>query len=279
MYQEILYTVTGPVAEIRFNRPDRLNALTRLMLAEMKHAIGKAEKDENVVGIVITGEGRGFCAGMDMQALSALGDAGGTSSRKDEDFGLDAQPGDPAMGEDFLLAHSYLMAVRKPIIAAINGPCAGLGFVLAMLSDIRFMAEEAVVTASFSQRGLVAEYGVSWILPRVIGVSKALDLMWTSRKIKGPEAKEMGLADYIYPAADVAAEAHAYIENLAATAAPYSLMMMKRQVYRHLAMPLGDSVRETLEWIAESTSRDDFKEGVKAFLEQRPPQFERINVE
>ncbi len=279
MYDEILYSVEGNVAEIRFNRPDRLNALTRKMLAEMKHAIGQAEADEAVVGILITGEGRGFCAGMDMQALSALGQAGGTSSRGKEDFGLDADPGDPAMGEDFKIAHNYMMAVRKPIVAAINGPCAGLGFVLAMLCDIRFVAEEAVITASFSQRGLVAEYGVSWLLPRIIGVSQALDLLWTSRKIRGPEAKEMGLADHLHPADQVAAEARAYLENLAATAAPYSLMMMKRQVYRHLTMPLGDALGETLEWIAESTARDDFKEGVQAFLDQRPPNFERVKTD
>lgn len=278
MYQEILYSVTGSVAEIRFNRPDRLNALTRRMLVEMKHAVAAAEKDDAVVGIVITGEGRGFCAGMDMQALSALGASGGTGKRVDEDYGLDAQPGDPEMGEEFLKGHSYLMAVRKPIIAAVNGPCAGLGFVLAMLCDLRFMGEGAVLTASFSQRGLVAEYGVSWILPRLIGVSKTLDLLWTSRKIKADEAKEMGLVDKVFPAADVAAQARAYIEDLAAKAAPYSLMMMKRQVYRHLAMPLGEAVAETTQWIAESTARDDFKEGVNAYLEQRPPRFGRIKV-
>ncbi|MEN3974499.1 enoyl-CoA hydratase-related protein [Emcibacter sp. SYSU 3D8] len=278
MYQEILYSVTGPVAEIRFNRPDRLNALTRRMLTEMKHAVAAAEQDEAVIGIVITGEGRGFCAGMDMQALSALGASGGTGNRVDEDYGLAAQPGDPAMGEEFLKGHSYLMAVRKPIIAAVNGPCAGLGFVLAMLCDLRFMGEEAVVTASFSQRGLVAEYGVSWILPRLIGVSKTLDLLWTSRKIKAAEAMEMGLVDKVFPAADVAAQAHAYINELSANAAPYSLMMMKRQVYRHLAMPLGEAVAETTQWIAESTARDDFKEGVNAYMERRPPQFSRIKA-
>ena len=278
MYNEIIYTVTGTVAEIRFNRPDRLNALTRLMLAEMKHAVATAEQDEAVTGIVITGEGRGFCAGMDMQALSDLGDAGGTGNRVDPDYGLDADPGDPAMGEDFFAAHSYLMAVRKPVIAAINGPCAGLGFVLAMLCDIRMVGEDAVITASFSQRGLVAEYGVSWVLPRLIGISKTLDLLWTSRKIRGAEAKEMGLADYVYPTGDVAAQARAYVENLAATAAPYSLMMMKRQVYRHLHMPLGDAVGETRGWMDESTARDDFREGVNAFVEKRPPNFSKVKV-
>ncbi|MDX1580006.1 MAG: enoyl-CoA hydratase-related protein [Alphaproteobacteria bacterium] len=278
MYEDLKYEVDGPTAVITFNRPDKLNALTRRMLAEMKHAIAQAESDENVIGIVITGEGRGFTAGMDMQALSDLGAAGGTGNRKDPDWGLKADPGDPAMGENFAQYYSYFMSVRKPIIGAINGPCAGLGFVIAMLCDIRFVAKEAVMTGAFSQRGLVAEYGISWLLPRLIGVSKTLDLLWTSKKISGEEAVKMGLADYLATADTVLDEAKAYIEDLAETAAPYSIMMMKRQVYRHLNMELGPALEETSEWIAESTARDDFKEGVNAYLEKRPPQFSRVKT-
>ena len=278
MYEDILYSVNGPVAEIRFNRPDRLNAMTPRMRVEFKHAVAQAEADENVVGIVITGEGRGFCAGADMQGLSELGKSGGTGARKVEDYGLDADPGDPDVGEDFKLTYTYLMTVRKPVIAAINGPCAGLGFVFAMLCDIRFIAEEAVITASFSQRGLVAEYGVSWILPRIIGVSKALDFLWTSRKVRGPEAVELGLADRLFPADQVVAEARAYVENLAENCAPYSLMMMKRQVYRQLTQPIGDALNETIGWVNESTTRDDFREGVQAYVEKRPPNFGRVKA-
>lgn len=279
MYEEILYEVDGPVATIKLNRPDRLNALTRRMLAELKHALAAAEKDESVVGMILTGEGRGFCAGMDMQALSALGEAGGTSSRVDEDYGLDANPGDPDMGEDFQISHAYMLSIRKPILAAVNGPCAGLGFVIAMLCDMRFVAEEAVMTASFSQRGLIAEYGLSWILPRVASPSVALDILWSSRKVRGAEAKELGIANRVCKAEDVVGEARAYLEDLAANAAPMSLMIMKQQVYRHLNMPLGPSLEETIQLIAESTARDDFKEGVAAYLEQRPPQFAKVAAE
>lgn len=279
MYEEILYEVDGAVATIKLNRPDRLNALTRRMLAELKHALAAAEKDETVVGMILTGEGRGFCAGMDMQALSALGEAGGTSSRLEEDYGLDANPGDPDMGEDFQISHAYMLSIRKPILAAVNGPCAGLGFVIAMLCDMRFVAEEAVMTASFSQRGLIAEYGLSWILPRVASPSVALDILWSSRKVRGIEAKELGIANRVCKAEDVVDEARAYLEDLAANAAPMSLMIMKQQVYRHLNMPLGPSLEETIQLIAESTARDDFKEGVAAYLEQRPPQFTKVAAE
>ncbi len=279
MYEEILYEVDGPVATIRFNRPDRLNALTRRMLAELKHALAAAEKDESVIGVILTGEGRGFCAGMDMQALSKLGDEGGTANRVDDDYGLAADPGDPAMGEDFRITYAYLLSIRKPLIAAINGPCAGLGFVLAMLCDMRFVAQEAVMTASFSQRGLVAEHGISWILPRVVGPSRALDILWSSRKIKGAEAAELGLANRVCSADQVVAQARAYLEDLAAKAAPISLMIMKQQIYRHMNMPLGESMNETNRLIAESTARGDFKEGVAAFVEKRPPKFERIAAE
>lgn len=279
MYEEILYAVDGPVATITLSRPDRLNALTRRMLSELRHAIGEAEKDEAVVGIILTGEGRGFCAGMDMQALDKLGASGGTANRVDEDYGLDANPGDPAMGEDFQISYGYLLSVRKPIIAAINGPCAGLGFVIAMLCDMRFVAEEAVLTASFSQRGLIAEHGISWILPRLAGPSVALDILWSSRKIRGAEAKELGIANRVCKATDVVGQARAYLEDLAANAAPISLMIMKQQVYRHLNMPLGPSLEETNQLVAESTAGNDFKEGVAAFLEQRPPQFARVAAE
>lgn len=279
MYEEILYEVEGPVATIRFNRPDRLNALTRRMLAELKHALAAAEADEAVIGIILTGEGRGFCAGMDMQALSKLGAEGGTANRVDDDYGLDADPGDPAMGEDFRITYAYLLSIRKPLIAAVNGPCAGLGFVLSILCDMRFVAEDAVMTASFSQRGLIAEHGISWILPRLVGPSRALDILWSSRKIKGVEAAEMGLANRVCSADSVVSEARAYLEDLAAKAAPVSLMIMKQQIYRHMNMPLGESMNETNRLIEESTARDDFKEGVAAFVEQRPPQFARVAAE
>lgn len=274
MYEEITYVVEDPVAIITMNRPDRLNAFTVRMLAEIRHALGAAEKDARVVGIVLTGAGRGFCAGMDMGSLNRM--SSGEEAAREDLSGLHAEVGDPTMGEDFQVTYGYLMAVQKPIIAAINGACAGLGFVIAMLTDLRFVEPQAKFTTAFSQRGLVAEHGVSWILPRLIGPGRALDILWSSRKFDGYEAERIGIAERLVEEGRAVDEASDYIRNLAATASPTSLKMMKAQVYRHLNMPLGDAMRESNAWMAESLKREDFTEGVRSFIERRPPHFARV---
>jgi enoyl-CoA hydratase/carnithine racemase len=275
MYQEIEYEVRDPVATIRMNRPDRLNAMTTRMLAEIRHALGAAETDHRVVGIILTGAGRGFCAGMDMAALDEISDSGRFSI---DTAGLEAAPGDVGMGDDFSAGFTYMLSVRKPLIAAINGPCAGLGFCFALLCDMRFVAREAKFSTAFSQRGLVAEHAVSWILPRLVGSSRALDILWSARKFDGVEADRLGLADRLGDAASVAADAEAYLVELAHNASPTSLMVMKQQVYRHLMTSLGPAMRETERLMDESLERDDFREGVRSFIENRPPRFSRIKV-
>ena len=276
MYQHILYSVDAPVATITMNRPDNLNAFTTRMLAEIRHALEQAERDEKVVGIVLTGAGRGFCAGMDMNALNSMSAGGGRA--EDDLSALDANPGDPSMGDDFQVTYAYLLSIRKPLVAAINGACAGLGFCFALLCDMRFVEKTAKFTTAFSQRGLVAEHGVSWLLPRLIGPGRALDLLWSARKFDGVEAQQLGLAERLCETGTAATEAAAYIKQLAASAAPMSLMVMKQQVYRHLNMPLGESMRDTNKLMAESLKRDDFREGVRSFMERRPPQFKPLKV-
>jgi len=276
MYQDIRYEIDEPVAIITMNRPDRLNAFTNRMLAELRHAFAAAEQDPAVVGIVLTGAGRGFCAGMDMGALDSM--AGGTGEREDLSH-LAAEPGDPAMGEQFGVAFSYLLSVRKPIIAAINGPCAGLGFVFALLADLRFVERQAKFATAFAERGLIAEHGSSWLLPRLIGSGKALDLLWSSRKFDGVEADRLGLAERLCETGEALPTAVEYIKGLAATVSPTSLKVIKAQVYRHLNMPLGDSLKESNSWMDESLRRDDFREGVRSFLERRPPAFRRVQVD
>jgi len=275
-YQDIRYEVQDPVAIITMNRPDRLNAFTNRMLAELRHAFAAAEDDPAVVGIVLTGAGRGFCAGMDMGALDNM--AAGSGAREDLSA-FAADPGDPAMGEQFGVAFSYLLSVRKPIIAAVNGACAGLGFVFALLADLRFVEKQAKFTTAFAQRGLIAEHGASWILPRLIGSGKALDLLWSARKFDGVEADRLGLAERLCETGESLPTAIDYIRELAATVSPTSLRVMKAQVYRHLNMPLGDSLRESNTWMDESLKRDDFREGVRSFLERRPPTFRRVKVD
>lgn len=274
MYEEILYEVDGPTAVVTLNRPEALNAFTYRTLAELRHAVATAEADPNVVGIVVTGAGRGFSAGMDMNALSGMTETGETGSGGD--FGLRSRPGDPWMGDDFVEGFTYLMAVRKPIIAAINGACAGLGFSIACLLDLRFMERQARIITAFSQRGLVAEHGTSWILPRLIGPSKALDILWTSRRLSAEEAHELGIANRVCETGESLADAKAYIAELATSASPTSLMRMKQQVYRHLNMDLGDAMRESQRLMDESLKQPDFGEGVRSFMEKRPPQFGRI---
>lgn len=278
MYEEIKYEIDGHCAIITLNRPQALNALTNNMMEELKHGLAAAEKDEEVVGIILTGEGRGFSAGMDMNALNSQatgGDlSGGAAFRK-----LEADPGDKSMGENFSIAFTYIMSIRKPVIAAVNGPCAGLGMSIALLCDLRFASENARFITAFSQRGLVAEHGQSWILPRIIGPSRALDLFWSSKKLGAEEAKEIGLVNRVVPQDDLLSEAKNYVENLAANCAPVSLMVMKKQVYRHLNMTLKEAMDETTGWMNESLERSDFKEGVSSFLKKRPPEFSKIKVD
>jgi len=273
-YQDILYRVDDPVAVITMNRPDALNAFTVRMLAEIRHALAEAEADERVVGIVLTGAGRGFCAGMDMNALNDM--SGGSSSVAEDLSTLKASPGDPDMGEDFQVTYSYLLSVRKPILAAVNGACAGLGFVFALLSDMRFVDRSARFSTAFSQRGLIAEHGASWILPRLIGPGRALDLLWSARKFDGEEAARLGLVERLCEPGESVDAACDFVRELAASASPASLKVIKAQVYRHLNVPLGEAMRETNAWMDESLKREDFREGVRSFIEKRPPQFKRV---
>ena len=275
-YRDILYEVDEPVALITMNRPERLNAFTRTMLAEIRHAVAAAERDPRVVGIILTGAGRGFCAGMDMAALDEISAA--ASLAGEEDPALAAEPGDSAMGADFSIAYTYLLAVRKPVVAAINGPCAGLGFCFAVLSDMRFVERQAKFSTAFAGRGLVAEHGVSWLLPRLIGSSRALDILWSARRFDGVEAEKIGLADRLCETGGAVQAAREYIAELARTVSPASIMIIKQQVYRHLMVTLGPAMEETNRLMEESLARPDFREGVRSFLEQREPAFKRVSL-
>ena len=275
MYEHIQYEVDNPVAVITLNRPDQLNAITGRMQAELKHALAAAESDENVVGIVLTGAGKGFCAGADIGGLQATAEGGGGAAQEDLSH-LAAKPGNPDMGENFAVTFSYLLSIRKPLIAAVNGACAGLGFVFASLCDMRFVERQAKFTTAFVNRGLIAEHGSSWVLPRLLGSARALDILWSGRKFMGEEAERIGLADRLCDQGQAKEEASNYIKMLAETAAPESIKTIKAQVYRHMNMNLADAMRETNEWMAASLKQDDFKEGVNSFVERRPPNFKRV---
>ena len=272
MYEQILYAVEDPVATITLNRPDVLNAWTDRMGAEVRHAVYQAERDPAVVGVVITGAGRGFCAGADMQTLSSIRDG----NRPGGDFSDVAVELEEPVPPDFAGEFTYLLAVRKPIVAAINGPIAGMAVPIALCCDLRFMAADAPLVTAFSQRGLIAEWGIGWLLPRLVGTGHALDLLFSSRRIRGTEAAAMGLVNAALPAEEVLGHSRRYIQELAQTCSPTSLAVMKRQVYEQLTDSLGPAEREARRLMLESFGRPDFKEGVNSFLEKRPPRFGRI---
>ena len=276
MYEHIQYEVSDPVAVITLNRPEALNAITGRMQAELKHALATAEQDAAVVGIVLTGAGRGFCAGADIGGLQATasGEAGGQHREDLSQFS--ARPGNPDMGEDFAVTFSYIPTIRKPLIAAVNGACAGLGFVFACLCDMRFVEKQAKFTSAFVNRGLIAEHGSSWILPRIIGLSNALDLLWSGRKFDGVEAERLGLANRLCEQGTARQQAIDYIKDLAATASPNSIKIIKAQLYRHLNMTFGPAMQESNQLMAQSLGGEDFKEGVSSFVERRPPDFKRV---
>ena len=276
MYQQILFEIDDPVATITLNRPDKLNAITDRMGREIRHAVAEAERSPEVVGIVITGAGRGFSAGVDMAELQTIQSTGLISSIRGQDDLPAAHPGDPAMGDDFSSGWPFLLSVRKPVIAAINGPCAGYGFSLVMFCDLRFLSERATLIPSFSPRGLVAEHGTSWILPRLLGPSKALEVLWSGRRFDASEAHRLGLVNRVVEHDHLLDETKAYIRELAATSSPASLMYMKNQVYRHLTLPLGQSMADTNRLQDLTVTLPDFREGLQSFLERREPRFPRV---
>ncbi len=272
MYRDILYEVADPIATISLNRPERLNAWTGRMGDEIRHAVAQAEQDTSVVAIVITGAGRGFCAGADMQSLKTLSEGGAAEA---DEVDLSADPGDPGL-EEYRGHHSYLFSVRKPVIAAVNGPCAGMGMPLALSCDMRFASDKAVFTTAFARRGLIAEWGLSWLLPLVVGPSHAFDLILSARRFDAEEAHDLGVVNRVFPHDELMREVRAYVEDLAANCSPTSLQIMKRQIYEDLTLPLQEAEQKAIRLMNESLKRPDFKEGVASFLEKRPPKFERI---
>ncbi len=268
MYSEILYEVSDPVAVITLNRPASMNAWTDTMDGEIKDALARAAADRSVVGIIVTGAGRAFCAGADMKTLSSLSERGASTRPA-----ADAAP--EATGE-FTGRFPYLMTIDKPIIAAVNGAVAGMAFPFSLCCDLRVVSSDALFLTAFAQRGLIAEWGLSWLLPRLVGPSVALDLLMSSRKVGGEEALAIGLANYLVEADDLVPFCRRYIERLATTCSPTSMGIMKRQVYEELHAGIGAAERNAARLMTESFGRDDFAEGVRSFLEKRPPNFARL---
>ena len=274
MYEDILYDVQDPGATITLNRPEKLNALRDHTSRELMHALAEADEDPRGLGIVLTGAGRSFCGGLGMQALTTIQEAGEIASHRKANNVPKAEPGAP-LGEDFRFGYGYIMSLRKPVVVAVNGACARLGFSLAMFCDLRFASESAIFTTQFTQRGLVAEHGMGWVLSRVIGPSRALDVLWNGRRLSANEALELGLINRVVAPENLLGEAQGYIEQLASTVSPKALMPMKSQVYRYVNHPLGTAMADTEHLQDVSVKWPDLQEGIASFVERRPPQFSR----
>ncbi|MDG2383256.1 MAG: enoyl-CoA hydratase [Pirellulaceae bacterium] len=273
-FESLLYDVDERVATITLNRPDRLNALTRELEDELFHAMKQAEGDDEVRVIVLTGAGRGFCAGADLEALSWIAgiDWATASLVEVREKLLPARRSSQA-SVDFQRTYSYFPAISKPVIAAINGPSVGLGFILPLYCDVRFASDQASFGTAFAQRGLIAEHGVSWILPRLIGISNALDLLYSTRMIDADEALRIGLVNRVISAESLMDEVRQYAIHLATKVSPRSLRMMKQQVYEALFQSLDEAIDSANDLMVRSFSCHDFKEGVAHFLEKREPRF------
>ena len=268
----IRYDVASGVAVVTLNRPDRLNAWTSRMEAEYRRCLGTADADPDVRVIVVTGAGRGFCAGADMAALD------GYAAGQDYDLtATDAVPVPAGGRPDWSGSFSYALGLAKPVIAAVNGPAAGVGFVLMCFADIRFAAAGAKLTTSFARLGLPAEHGVSWMLPRLVGAGRAADLLYSSRVVLAEEAKAMGLVSEVHPPADLLDATLAYARAMAAECAPSSLLTMKRQLWGDLLGSLEESWRGAVDSMTTMIGGDDFKEGLAAFQAKRPPAFPGIS--
>ena len=242
------------VAVLTLNRPDRMNAWTAEMEDLYFDLLRRCGEDPEVRVIVVTGEGRAFCAGADMDELQAVGEAGAVDRKRTH-------------------AQTFPLTIPKPIVAAINGACAGIGLVQALMCDIRFAASGAKLTTAFARRGLVGEHGISWVLPRLVGPARALDLMLSGRVVLAEEAAELGLVNAVFPRDAIVDETMAYARDMAENCSPTAMATMKRQVYGHLQTDLDTALEESNRLMHESFGWPDLREGVQSFVERRPPRF------
>lgn len=249
----VLYDVDERVATITLHRPDKLNAWTAAMEREFCAKVAEAEADPEVRVVVVTGAGRGFCAGADMSLLEGLA-AAGTPQELPQRF-------------------EFLQALSTPVIAAVNGPAVGLGLILALHCDLRFASQEARFGTAFARRGLIAEYGMAWMLPRLIGPAHALDLLLSARIVDAGEALRIGLVNHVFPAPTFLFDVKAYARQLATEVSPRSMAVMKRQVYQALNQTYGEALAVAEQEMLLSLESEDFREGVAHFVEKRAPDF------
>lgn len=262
----VRYAVDGAVATITFDKPERGNAMDQEMQVRYGALLGKASADPEVRAVVVTGSGRSFCPGADLGLLEGISSSGAATPE---------QEGPEHEGFRNVLAAAY---ADVPVVAAINGGCAGLGFVIACAADVRFAAAGAKFTTAFARRGLIAEYGVAKLLPELVGRGRALDLLLSGRTFTAEQAHEYGLVQEVVPAEELPLRAHAYATELATYSAPRSMALIKRQLTREAGLSLEESAREATALMFDSFSCPELPEGLASWNERRPPNFPPYRV-
>jgi enoyl-CoA hydratase/carnithine racemase len=256
---QLLYEKDGPIATLTLNRPERMNAISGPMLAALSERLVEANGDRDVRVIVITGAGRGFCAGLDLgDAASGSGIGGG---------------GMPATLDLRTAPPTVLHSLDKPVIAALNGGAAGYGMDLALGCDIRIAARRAKLAAAFTKRGVLPESGGTWLLPRLVGWSKAAEIIFTGRTLDSQQCLELGLVSQVVDDDALPAAARALANEIAANA-PLAVQGAKRMMRMALSEPFDDHVHHVYLQLLPLFQSADFKEGVRSFLEKRDPKFQ-----
>lgn len=278
------YDVIDRTAVVTLHRPHRGNAWTGRMHAEYLHNVARADADEGVRVIVVTGAGSAFCVGGDSEALEGHAERGSYddglgSAREEPEAAAEPEDTKPEAAEpepvnpDFDAQLAFHYGLSKPVIAAINGPAAGVGLALACFADLRLARPGAKLTTAHGKLNLPAEYGLSWLLPRHIGLTRAMDLLLTSRVFLTDEAHELGLINQLHPAEELMDRTLAYAADLAATVSAGSLRATRRQVYLDLHRSVAASVDDSLVRLDTMMGEPDYRIGVEALRQKRPPQF------
>ncbi|MPZ22533.1 MAG: enoyl-CoA hydratase [Dehalococcoidia bacterium] len=270
-YEEILYEVQDNTAVITFNRPARLNAWTKTIENEYRDALKRADADAGVRSIILTGAGRGFCAGADMAGLNSIAGSDGSSSvRPDESAS--------SIEDNYNQHYSFPLSVHKPLLAAVNGPAVGLGFIAAMYCDVRFASDQARFGTGFAALGLIAEHGISWLLPRQIGMGNALDLLYSARVIPAQEAQAMGFVQRVVPHDELMTAVKEYAQYLGTRSSPRAMSIIKRLVWDAQFTDLSTATQAANREMVACFGKPDFKEGLDAFAQKRSPNFAGISA-
>jgi enoyl-CoA hydratase/carnithine racemase len=273
-FSEIIYDKSDHIATVTFNRPEKMNAWTPTMGAETRTALLDADRDPTIGAIIVTGAGRAYCAGADMGGLSEISSGrasatgGASSPSPDQEEWLRAQR------PDYRNQYAYVLGLSKPVIGAINGACVGLGFTTCLYQDIRIASENARMGLIFVQRGLAIEHGSSWMLSRIVGVARAVELAVTGRLVDADEALRIGLVHRVVAQARLIETAREVAGHIANNCSPLGVSEAKKLVWRHLFTDLATAIREDDESMTMMTRSEDFKEGVRAFIEKRPAKYQ-----